>query len=176
MVELVPWVERPWSFNLPVGAFPAVLERLKGTPARVTELVASESEATLAARRTSKWSVKEHVGHLSDMHGLDVRRVEEFRSGVEVLTAADMSNQRTAEGRHRSIPIAQLLETFRRERHGLVLILENLTERDVAAATLHPRLGRVMRLIDWAQFAAEHDDHHLASARNALRSLIDTRS
>jgi hypothetical protein len=32
------WVEREFEFNLPVGVFPSVLERLRGTPARVEEL------------------------------------------------------------------------------------------------------------------------------------------
>jgi hypothetical protein len=177
MVRLVPWVDRQWSFNLPVGVFPAMLERLRGTPARAAELVAGVPAASLAARPMGKWSVKDHLGHLSDLHALDIRRVEEFLSGATVLTAHDMSNRATAEGGYRVIPVEQLLDAFRRERHALILLLENLTEAEVAATALHPRLGIAMRLVDWAQFAAEHDDHHLASARNALRYLrsVDAR-
>jgi hypothetical protein len=40
----------------------------------------------------------------------------------------------------------------------------------VAVGAIHPRLRTRIRLIDWAQFVAEHDDHHLAAAREALRS------
>jgi hypothetical protein len=165
MVRLVPWLERRWSFDLPVGAFPVVLERLRGTPARANQLVAGVPEAVLAARPMGKWSVKEHLehlGHLNDLHGLDVRRVKEFLSGAKVLTAADMANRRTEEGRHGAAPITDLLRTFRPERHELIVLLENLTERDVAATAFHPRLGMSVRLVDWAQFVAEHDDHHLA--------------
>jgi hypothetical protein len=173
MVQLIPWLERHWSFHLPVGAFPAVLERLKGTPARASELVASvRDKATLAERPRGKWSVKDHLGHLSDLHALDICRVEEFLSGADVLTAADTSNQRTAMAGHAAIPVAQLLAALRDERDRLTGMLDNLTEVEIAATALHPRLGISMRLIDWAEFVAEHDDHHLASARAALRSVI----
>ena len=171
MVRLMPWVERRWSFNLPVRAFPAVLERLRGTPARAADLVAGVPEERLAARPLGTWSVKEHIGHLSDLHSLDLQRVEEFLSGAEVLTAADASNRRTAEAGHETIPITQILAALRRERHALILMLEELTEVEVAATALHPRLGVTMRLVDWAQFVADHDDHHLASARHALRAV-----
>jgi hypothetical protein len=173
MVQLIPWLERRWSFHLPVGAFPAVVERLKGTPARASELVVNlRDEARLAERPLGKWSVKDHLGHLSDLHPLDMRRVEEFLSGADVLTAADISNRRTAEAGHGAISVGRLLDALRDERDHLTRVLENLTEVDVAATALHPRLGVSMRLIDWAEFVAEHDDHHLASARRALRSVI----
>jgi hypothetical protein len=40
VIRLLDWLDRTWPFDLPVGAFPAVLERLRGTPARAEELVA----------------------------------------------------------------------------------------------------------------------------------------
>ena len=52
-----------------------------------------------------------------------------------------------------------------RRRLELVNRLGTLSEADVGAIATHPRLGQPMRLIDWAFFVAEHDDHHLASAR-----------
>jgi hypothetical protein len=118
-----------------------------------------------------KWSVKEHIGHINDLHALDVRRVEEFLSGAEKLTAADMSNRRTAEGSHRATPVAALLDVLHQGRETLTLMLQELTEREICSTAVHPRLGTRMRLIDWAQFVADHDDHHLASARNTLRVI-----
>jgi hypothetical protein len=171
VVHLIPWLERRWSFDLPVGAFPAVLERLAGTPARAAALAAGVPESILARRPASAWSVKEHIGHLSDLHALDIRRVDEFLGRATVLSGADPSNRRTEEGHHRDTPIAQLLDTFQQQRQSLTRLLGKLTEEDVAAAAVHPRLGVAMRLIDWAQFVADHDDHHLAAARIALHAL-----
>jgi hypothetical protein len=155
MVNLLPWIERRWSFTLPVEAFPEVLERLVGTPARAAALVAGVPEPVLQERLNGKWSVKEHFGHLSDLHPLDMRRVG--------------SNRGTEEANHVAAPIDQLLQTLRDQRQQLLATLEALTETEVAATARHPRLGCRMRLIDWAQFVADHDDHHLAAARMAPR-------
>jgi hypothetical protein len=111
---------------------------------------------------------------LSDLHALDVRRVEEFLGGAAVLTAGDLSNQRAEDARHGDTPIAQLLDRLEQQRRSLTLMLERLTETEVGASAIHPRLRIPMRLIDWAQFVADHDDHHLAAARIALR-LVEGR-
>ena len=50
-------------------------------------------------------------------------------------------------------------------------MLENLTVAEIGVTAMHPRLGIRMRLIDWAQFVADHDDHHLAAARMVLRDV-----
>jgi hypothetical protein len=47
--------------------------------------------------------------------------------------------------------------------------LEPLTEAEIERRAVHPRLRIPVRLIDWAEFVADHDDHHLAAARAALR-------
>jgi len=157
------WVERQFDFNLPVGVFPCVLERLRGTPARLEELARSLPPEVLTVRREGRWSVQEHVGHLYDLDELHEGRLEDYARGLEVLRAADMSNRKTEEAGHNSARLEDLLALFRSARAGFVRRLESLTEDEVKASALHPRLGRQMRVIDMALFVAEHDDHHLAS-------------
>src|SRR5262245_7667093 len=171
MLPLVPWLERRWSFELPPGAFPAVVERLIGTPVRAAALAAGLPEEILSTRPSRGWSVKEHLGHLNDLSQLDMRRLDEFLGGAAILTAADVSNSRTEEGNHRETPVADVLKTLGENRQRLTLRLEKLTEAEVSTSARHPRLGVPLRLIDWAEFVADHDDHHLAAARFVLRSL-----
>jgi DinB family protein len=169
MIPLLDWLDRRWTFEVQPGVFPAVLERLRGTPARADELVAGVNDRVLAQRTGSAWSIKEHIGHLDDLHGLDVQRVDEFLRRAATLSAADMGNRRTEDAGHRETPVREILARFRTRRLSLVDRLETLAEDDVTASAMHPRLKRAVRLIDWAQFVAEHDDHHLASARALLR-------
>lgn len=175
MRTLIPWAERRWSFDLPLGAFLAVVERLAGTPARAAALVEGVPEEVQETRPAKGWSMKEHLGHLADLHALDVQRVREFLEGTAVLSAADPSNRPTEEA-HQSTPSPSLLRRLQQNRQELVHVLEILTESEIARTARHPRLQVPMRVIDWAQFVADHDDHHLAAARLVLRSVSGVRT
>jgi hypothetical protein len=164
------WVEREFVFNLPAGVFPSVLERLRGTPARLEELTRGLRPELLTGRRDGKWSAQEHVGHLYDLDELHEGRLEDYARGLEALRAADMSNRKTEEANHNSARLEDLLARFRSARESFVRRLESLTEDEVAASALHPRLGKQMRVIDMALFVAEHDDHHLASIRELAKA------
>lgn len=164
-------MDRTWRFELSVEAFPNILERVRGTPPRAAALVVGYSEDSLGVR-TDGWSAKEHLAHLDDLHALDVKRLEEFTEGAEVLSAADMSNARTEAAHHNESPIEQILQRLSRHRAELVSKLDALGEDVILRRSRHARLGRALRLLDWLYFVAEHDDHHLVRARLAL-SRID---
>lgn len=174
MIEPLPWMKREFTFDLPVGVFPALLERLRGTPARAKQLIVGISEEMLAARPNGKWSAKEHLGHLVDLRALDEQRLQEFLGRANVLSAADTSNRATEHGNHRQTSVVEILGQLRAAREDLVRKLEALTEEEVGISALHGRLQKPMRLIDWVYFVAEHDDHHFAAARRAILSVRKT--
>jgi exonuclease I len=163
------WVEREFDFNLPVGVFPCVVERLRGTPARLEELTRGLPREVLVAKPGGLWSAQEQAGHLLDLDGLHEGRLEDYARGLEVLRAADMRNRKTEEARHNEARLEEILAAFRAARTRFVRRLEALTETQVAASALHPRLQKPMRVIDMAYFTAEHDDHHLAAVTELLR-------
>jgi hypothetical protein len=169
MIAPVSWTQREFSLDQPIGVFPGVLERLRGTPARAAELVAGVSEEALSKRVNGKWSAKEHLGHLFDLEALDQRRLDEFLNGVPTLPSADTENRTTENADHPQTPIEVILRRLREGRNRLIEKMELLTEHEVASVAIHPRLRKPMRLLDWAYFVAEHDDHHLAQARKAIR-------
>lgn len=172
MIEPIAWMQRQFTFDQPIGVFPALLERLRGTPARAGELTSGLPQEILVTRVNGKWSVSEHLGHLVDLHPLDDRRLREFQEKVPVLSPADGSNSATEHGNYREVPIAEILGKMRAGRTTLVHRLETLTDKEVEFTAIHPRLQKPLRLLDWVYFVAEHDDHHLACARAAMRDLI----
>ena len=161
---------------MPVTAFPAVLERLRGTPARMAELIAGATDDQLRRHDSDAWSAKRHLGHLDDLHALDELRLGEYLSGAETLTAADPKNRLTWESGHDATAASQLVARFRAHRDELITQMERLSETQIASTAIHPRLRRPLRLIDWAYFVAEHDDHHLAAARQALTKSVLARA
>jgi uncharacterized damage-inducible protein DinB len=165
------WVEREFTLGLPSWMFPNVIERLRGTPARVAEMTRALAPEVLARRDGEHWSIQEHVGHLYDLGWLDLARVEDFEAGREVLTAADMTNRKTHEAQHNSTAFSSVFEAFRKERADFVRRLEAFDEEMVARTSLHPRIKQPMRPADFAYFVAEHDDHHLAAISELIRKF-----
>lgn len=176
MIPQTAWLDRKFVFDLPIGAFPSLLERVRGTPVRAKELVAGLPEELLATRVNGKWSLKEHLGHLADLEWLDDQRLSEFLNHTEVLSAADIENRATEIADYRSTPIADIIRRLTVGRKALVHRLEYLKEDQVGIIAIHPRLQQPMRLVDWVYFVAEHDDHHLARARRVITLLQAERS
>jgi hypothetical protein len=66
-MQQTKWIERKFNFDFPIGILPNILERLRGTPARIKEMSHSISEFAAEQMHNNKWSIKEHIGHLSDL-------------------------------------------------------------------------------------------------------------
>ena len=158
------WFERKFEFTFPVEQHPNLCARLRGTPARLEEVVRGADRDVLVRkpRENDKWSAQEHAGHLLDLEPLWMARVDDYIAEASQLTVADLSNRKTSEAQHNQRPIEEILAGFRNARWRLVSRVEKIDPAILARAILHPRLKIPMRLVDHLYFAAEHDDHHLA--------------
>ncbi|MFQ5797685.1 MAG: DinB family protein [Bacteroidota bacterium] len=171
MIKQTKWIERKFEFDFRVGVYPCIIERLRGTPARLEDMINPLPIEILAVRVNNSWSIQENVGHLLDLEELGEKRLADFLSHAEVLTPADMKNRKTQEAAHNSNSMQNLLSQFRRSRHEFVHKLERLDEAEAARSSLHPRINKPMRVVDWAYFVAEHDDHHVARISELARML-----
>jgi uncharacterized damage-inducible protein DinB len=168
MSHRIRWFDRRFTFDMPLWMAPNVLERLRGTPARLEDRLRSLPASVLVRRPAAGWSIQEHAGHLADLEPLWWARVDDLTAGRPEMTPADLTNRRTDEARHNERSLIEILAEFRPARERLVSRLAGLREDDWARAAPHPRLKTPMRLIDLAFFVAEHDDHHLASITELL--------
>ena len=170
MVERMLWIERKFSFDfLPVWMYPNVVERVRGTPARLEDLVKSAPPESLTRREGDKWSIQEHAGHLLDLEPLGMNRLDDFEMERETLHAADMENRKTHEANHNANKIENILGAFRAERMEFVRRLDTYDDGFVTRVALHPRLQMKVRVLDLAYFIAEHDDHHLSRISELIR-------
>jgi hypothetical protein len=165
----LPWFERRFNFDFPVTVYPDVIERIRGTPARVEDRLKNLRHETLTRQDGDTWSILENVGHLLDLEPLDAGRLEDYANGLAVLRTADLTNRRTHEAKHNDTPPATVLARFRAGREELVKRLESFGEADFARTAVHPRLNVPMRLVDWLTFVACHDDYHLARVAELIR-------
>ena len=169
MVDRMEWIKRQFTFELPLGMYPNVVERVRGTPARLEDLTLSLPREILTRRDNDKWSIQEQAGHLLDLEPLGMNRLDDYEAGLETLHAADMTNRQTHEANHNASTIENILDEFRAERMALVRRLDGYDEAFVQKTALHPRLKMEIRIIDLAFFIAEHDDHHLARISELIR-------
>jgi uncharacterized damage-inducible protein DinB len=172
MSEHLKWGERKFAFTFPVQVFPEMIERVRGTPARLEDRVKSIQKEMLTRRDGERWSIQENAGHLLDIEALFSRRLDEYLAGAETLHAANMSNRKTFEADHNRVNIQSLLTGFRRERTRLVQRFEDLSPDTFAKVAHHPRLDVPMRLVDMIFFQVEHDDYHLARISELARLFM----
>lgn len=185
-MQQVKWFDRRFSFTPDQNVFPSTLERLWGTPVRlsarinffITSRAASLAEDSQVLDKfgdpkvlswqpiddpgTTSWSIKENIGHLTDLESLWWGRLEDILSGKEYLREWDLENGLTHEAKHNSFPLDRLVADFTESRQHTLTLLRPLTEADLQRSALHPRLHQPLRLADLFHFVAEHDDHHLA--------------
>jgi hypothetical protein len=174
MVDRLEWIKRQFSFELPLGMYGNVVERVRGTPARLEDVTRGLSREILTRRDGDKWSIQEQAGHLLDLEPLGMNRLDDFEAGRDVLVAADMENRKTHEANHNTSTIDKILVAFRAERTAFVRRLDSYDEAFVQGGALHPRLKTKIRVIDLVFFIAEHDDHHLARISELKRLFADS--
>jgi hypothetical protein len=169
VTKRIKWTDRRFDFTFPADLYPEMIERMRGTPARLEDRFRSLSAAVLQRRDGERWSIQENAGHLLDLESLVLERLDQYLAGATELHAADMSNRKTYEAGHNSVPAASILNDFRRQRMNIVARLDGLDAEMFSRSALHPRLAVQMRLIDMIFFQAEHDDYHLARISELVR-------
>jgi len=168
-MRLGAWFDRKFDYPVPQELLPNVVVRLRGTPARLEEMLRDRPREVLILRPGQKWSAQEHAGHLLDLEPLWLARVSDFEAGSDQLTVADLTNRKTDEANHNGRKPREILRAFREARDLLLNRVDRLDEAAFTPAITHPRLKSPMRLIDHLHFVAEHDDHHLAKISELLR-------
>jgi len=169
-MEQAKWFDRKFDFSYKQNIFPSIIERLKGTPARLEEKIQTISDNVAIAKTNGGWSVKENIGHLIDLEPPWMGRLEDILNKEEHLRATDLTNRKTDEANHDARNLEDLLKEFRSIRKHSISRLEKLTEEQIYLTALHPRLKTPMRMMDHFLFVAEHDDHHLVKINDIIQA------
>lgn len=176
----IKWFDRKFDGAAQQNIFPSVMERLGGTPARLDEKFAFIAGAfadpsglvpddILMRKVDGTWSIKENLGHLSDLEPLWQGRLEDIINGATELRPTDLQNRNTDLANHNDRPVDELLYSFRQIRMKTLSMLEKIDEPTIFRSALHPRLKTPMRTLDLFLFVADHDDHHLARITELLK-------
>src|SRR4051794_22552952 len=105
MTPIPAWFDRNFEFGFPAEHHPNLRVRLRGTPARLEEMLRGVPRDVLLRKPGASWSAQENAGHLLDLEPLWMLRSEDFRASGETLTAADLGNRKTHEADHNRGPL-----------------------------------------------------------------------
>lgn len=161
-MEQIRWTDRNFTFDFPVTMFPVYIARLRSSYPSIRYLVSELAPKQLVKPIRGGWSVKQHIGHLTDLEELHSGRLDDYRRHLDVLRPADMQNRKTETADHNAADIEALLSDFARERTQFIDKLLSFDSEDLESSAQHPRLQMPMRIVDLACFVAEHDAHHIA--------------
>ena len=170
-MKQIKWFDRKFEFSFGQNIFPSIIERLQGTPIRLTDKVSKIPDEYFNVKLENTWSIKENVGHLIDLEPLWQGRLQDILDGEKELRPTDLLNTKTDSANHNDKEINDLIQEFTRLRNETVVNLEALNEVEVYKFALHPRLKKPMRTMDLFLFVAEHDDHHLARITEISNSI-----
>jgi hypothetical protein len=147
------------------------VERLRGVLPRLDALLVGVDDSRARLQLEGKWSIAQNIGHLSDVEELWQERLEDLKNGRQTYTPAVGSRFQELAKRHQARSVAETLQELKTRRSRLVEALAQASPELQAASAFHERLQVQMRLVDCAQFSAEHDDHHLIRIRR-LRVMV----
>jgi uncharacterized damage-inducible protein DinB len=139
---------------------------LATTPARWTALAAEVPDDLLRrAPAAGEWSAAECLGHLRDVE-VEVfqTRVGAFRAGT-ALVPYDPDEEGNAPG---SETPAELATGFAQRRAASLILLDEITDDELALSVNHPEYGSMVRLGELLSYWAAHDLMHTVQAERAL--------
>ena len=169
--ECPSWAQRKFSFVHPPWMLEDFVERLRGILPRLDVLLVGLDDDLAHRQLEGKWSIAQNIGHLSDVEELWQERLEDLREGKKTYTPAVGARFQEMARRHQDRPVLDTMKEFMSRRSRLVDALAQASPELQRASAFHERLQVPMRLVDCAQFYAEHDDHHLIRIRK-LRSML----
>lgn len=166
-----PWAQRKFSFVHPPWMLADFVERLRGLLPRLDALLVGVDDARARLQVEGKWSIAQNIGHLSDVEELWQERLADLKNGRTTYTPAVGARFQELAKRHQERSVAETRRELEELRLRLVDALAHASPDLQRASAFHERLQVPMRLVDCAQFYAEHDDHHLIRIRK-LRTLV----
>lgn len=169
-IQVTPWVKRTFAFGRTMDDLAALLERVLGTAARLTDLTAHEPVERLGLRSQGSWSALEHIGHLIHLQDRMDERVDDYAAQRTCLCRIDLSDQEQILSGYTSRALGDVLEEFRLKRVYFVERIQRLDPGALRHQALHPCRPERMSVSDMVLYLAEHDDHHLVRMRKLLQA------
>lgn len=168
-MQQLKWIERQFNFGFSPVYLPLFIERLRSTAPRIEDLTKNITDKNASFMPSGKWSVKQHIGHLTDLESLHDGRLRDFIERKNPLRPADMENKKTGEAGHNNRSLMELISDFKTSRENFIEHVLTFSEDQLQIRSVHPRLNKEINVVDLLHFIAEHDLYHQTQISNILK-------
>lgn len=139
-MQQINWFERRFEFRTSVASFESLAERMAGASGLFQKRISGISEKTCQNKPEDKWSVREHLGHLSVLEPVWRLRFQDIRKERTAMQAADLRNRATYKADFNSQSLEVLCRLFQSERKKTLDLLSGFPQEDLHKSRMHPRL------------------------------------
>ena len=115
-----------------------------------------------------KWCAREHLAHVTRMHGVCAARVRVILARESPLLPPYRAEKDPTWSQWRAMTVPELLGTAAGRRAGLIEAVRSLSDADLARIGVHANLGP-LALSEWIEFFVVHEAHHLYAIFKLVR-------
>jgi hypothetical protein len=115
-----------------------------------------------------KWCAREHLAHVTRMHGVCAARVRVILARESPLLPPYRAEKDPTWRQWQAMTAPELLGTAAGRRAGLIEAVRSLSDGDLARIGVHANLGP-LALSDWIEFFLVHEAHHLYTIFKLVR-------
>ena len=115
-----------------------------------------------------KWSAREHLAHVTRMHGVCAARIRVILARDRPLLPPYRAEKDPTWREWRALPAPELLATAAGRRAALIETVGGLSDTALARVGVHAKLGP-LALSEWLEFFLVHEAHHLYTIFKLVR-------
>ena len=169
MSKHLKWTDRSFQFTFPVEVYPEMIERMRGTPARLEDRLKSLA-TNILTRRDGEALVDSGKRRTSaDLESLVQQSIDEYLAGAKSSSCGRHVESQNPRSRSNELAMSIILSDFREQRMHLVDRLDNLNPpafRPVRASSAAGRFDAPggLRLSQKRSTDADRENHLVGSA------------
>jgi hypothetical protein len=116
-----------------------------------------------------KWCAREHLAHMTRMHGVCAARIRVILARDRPLLPPYRAEKDPTWREWRALPAPDLVGTAAGRRAALIETVGALSDAELARVGVHANLGP-LSLSEWLEFFLVHEAHHLYTIFKLVRA------
>jgi uncharacterized damage-inducible protein DinB len=140
---------------------PALLTRLHHQHEAISDIIAAKPAAALMQTPApGKWSAHDNIAHLAVYQPVFIGRMQQVLATEQPVFERYSADEDPAFAAGRKKDTTDLLQWLAAERTNLEILINSLSEAELARTGIHKKYGK-LSIAQWTEFFLLHEAHHI---------------